>query len=68
MALRHEIGVATALAYAPVQVAGCVLGAWLAHLMFSLPKLKRPARGPVAGPERGRRHSEPDALIAWLAA
>jgi glycerol uptake facilitator-like aquaporin len=37
MALKREIGVGVAIAYAPMQVAGCVLGAWLAHAMFELP-------------------------------
>jgi glycerol uptake facilitator-like aquaporin len=37
MALRREIGAGAALLYAPVQVAGCVAGAMLAHAMFSLP-------------------------------
>jgi glycerol uptake facilitator-like aquaporin len=36
-ALRREIGVWTAIAYVPVQISGCVLGAWLAHAMFELP-------------------------------
>lgn len=40
MALRREIGVRTALSYAPVQVAGCVAGALLAHVMFELPVLQ----------------------------
>jgi glycerol uptake facilitator-like aquaporin len=37
MALRRELGVLSALLYIPVQVIGCVLGAWLAHAMFELP-------------------------------
>lgn len=37
MALRSEISVDAALAYVPVQIAGCVLGAWLAHAMFEMP-------------------------------
>ncbi len=37
MALRGEIGVSAALAYVPVQIAGCIAGAWLAHAMFDLP-------------------------------
>jgi glycerol uptake facilitator-like aquaporin len=40
MALRQEIGMRSALAYVPVQVAGCVLGAWLAHAMFELPLIQ----------------------------
>ncbi len=40
MALRREIGVGLALAYAPVQTAGCVAGAFLAHAMFELPILQ----------------------------
>jgi glycerol uptake facilitator-like aquaporin len=37
MALRREIDGGSAALYALVQVAGCVLGAWLAHAMFELP-------------------------------
>jgi glycerol uptake facilitator-like aquaporin len=37
MALRRETSVASALLYAPIQVMGCVAGAWLAHAMFELP-------------------------------
>ena len=40
MALRREIGPAQALAYVVAQVAGCIAGAWLAHLMFGLPLLQ----------------------------
>ncbi len=37
MALRRDIGAGDAAAYTLVQIAGCVLGAWLAHAMFDLP-------------------------------
>lgn len=37
MALRRDVSVLSAILYIPVQVAGCVLGAWLAHAMFDLP-------------------------------
>lgn len=40
MALRQEIALRPALAYVPVQVAGCVLGALLAHAMFELPLIQ----------------------------
>lgn len=40
MALRREITLRSALAYVPVQVLGCVLGAWLAHAMFELPLIQ----------------------------
>lgn len=40
MALRRESSALSALLYVPVQVAGCVLGAWLAHAMFALPILQ----------------------------
>ena len=40
MALRREISWLAALAYLPVQVGGCILGAWLAHAMFELPILQ----------------------------
>lgn len=40
MALRREISVVSLLCYIPVQVVGCVLGAWLAHAMFELPILQ----------------------------
>lgn len=38
--LRGEISIAMSLAYVGVQVAGCVAGAWLAHLMFELPVIQ----------------------------
>jgi glycerol uptake facilitator-like aquaporin len=40
MALRRELSVLSALLYMPVQVVGCVMGAWLAHAMFGLPILQ----------------------------
>ena len=40
MTLRREISLPAALLYAPVQIAGCVLGAWLAHLMFEEPVIQ----------------------------
>jgi glycerol uptake facilitator-like aquaporin len=40
MALRGEIRAADAAIYMPLQVAGCVLGAVLAHAMFGLPLLQ----------------------------
>jgi glycerol uptake facilitator-like aquaporin len=39
-ALRGQIGVAAGLAYGAAQVAGGVIGVWLAHLMFDLPILQ----------------------------
>ncbi|MGE0829877.1 MAG: aquaporin [Hyphomonadaceae bacterium] len=41
MALRREMSAGAALLYAPVQIAGCIAGAWLAHLMFELPILQQ---------------------------
>jgi len=38
--LRREIGPALSLAYLAVQLAGCVAGAWLAHVMFEQPVLQ----------------------------
>ena len=40
MALRREIDVLSALIYVPIQIGGCVAGAWLAHAMFALPILQ----------------------------
>jgi glycerol uptake facilitator-like aquaporin len=40
MALRHDMSAVAALCYIPAQIAGCVLGAWLAHAMFDLPILQ----------------------------
>jgi glycerol uptake facilitator-like aquaporin len=40
MALRREISVLSALLYVPIQIGGCVAGAWLAHAMFALPILQ----------------------------
>lgn len=37
MALGREISVVSLLFYIPVQIIGCVFGAWLAHAMFALP-------------------------------
>jgi glycerol uptake facilitator-like aquaporin len=37
MALRRELSMFSLLLYIPVQIIGCVLGAWLAHAMFELP-------------------------------
>jgi len=39
-AVRREIGVAEAMAYTLVQVAGGTVGTWLAHAMFDLPILQ----------------------------
>jgi glycerol uptake facilitator-like aquaporin len=40
MALRRQLTPAGAIIYVTVQVAGCILGAWLAHAMFGLPILQ----------------------------
>lgn len=40
MALRGDIRPTAAALYATVQIVGCMLGAWLAHLMFELPLLQ----------------------------
>lgn len=40
MALTRALTPAAATLYILVQIAGCVLGAWLAHAMFSLPLLQ----------------------------
>ncbi|GFE84083.1 hypothetical protein GCM10011487_60830 [Steroidobacter agaridevorans] len=40
MALLRRMTWAAALAYVPVQVAGCCVGAMLAHAMFDLPLLQ----------------------------
>ncbi len=37
MALRRDVSIPTALLYIPLQIGGCILGAWLAHAMFELP-------------------------------
>jgi glycerol uptake facilitator-like aquaporin len=39
-AARREASWREALAYIPAQIAGAVLGVWLAHLMFALPVLE----------------------------
>lgn len=39
-ALRRETPISTALVYAPLQIAGCICGAVLAHAMFDLPLLQ----------------------------
>jgi glycerol uptake facilitator-like aquaporin len=40
MALRRELSAGDAVIYAGSQVAGCILGAWLAHYMFELPVIQ----------------------------
>lgn len=40
MLLRGELRLAEAALYMPMQIIGCVLGAWLAHTMFELPVLQ----------------------------
>jgi glycerol uptake facilitator-like aquaporin len=40
MAVRREMPASEAAGYVLVQVAGCCLGAWLAHLMFEIPVLQ----------------------------
>lgn len=37
MALRRDVSIPAALLYIPLQIGGCILGAWLAHAMFELP-------------------------------
>lgn len=39
-AIRREIAVGTAVAYAVVQTAGAILGVWIAHAMFAEPVLQ----------------------------
>ncbi len=39
-AIRGELRLADAMAYIPLQIAGCVLGALLAHAMFELPLIQ----------------------------
>lgn len=38
--LRKEIEISIAVTYVITQIIGCILGAWLAHLMFELPVLQ----------------------------
>ena len=52
MALRREISSGAASIYVVAQVIGCVLGAWLAHVMFALPILQI-ATHVRAGPAEG---------------
>jgi glycerol uptake facilitator-like aquaporin len=40
MALRRDLSVRDAGLYVIAQIAGCILGAWLAHAMFELPILQ----------------------------
>jgi glycerol uptake facilitator-like aquaporin len=40
MTLRRQLAPTTAVAYVVAQIAGCILGAWLAHAMFELPILQ----------------------------
>lgn len=49
MLLRGELRLAEAALYMPMQIIGCVLGAWLAHTMFELPVLQTAAHA-RAGP------------------
>lgn len=43
MTLRRELSVLDALLYIPLQIGGCILGAWLAHAMFELPIIQMSA-------------------------
>ena len=43
MALKRELDTRQALAYAVAQIAGGILGSWLAHAMFALPILQQSA-------------------------
>lgn len=43
MALRRELSAREAALYVPIQIVGCVIGAWLAHAMFELPILQTAA-------------------------
>lgn len=49
MALRREISLVSLLLYMPVQIIGCVLGAWLAHAMFELPIIQFSTHTRVGG-------------------
>lgn len=40
MTLRRELPASDAVVYLASQIAGCILGAWLAHFMFELPVLQ----------------------------
>ena len=58
-ALRGNLSARAALAYAVVQIAGCVAGAFLAHAMFELPHhpiVHTHAGGPRAMVVRDCRH------------
>jgi glycerol uptake facilitator-like aquaporin len=39
-ALDRKLSIGDALLYVAVQIAGCIAGAWLAHLMFELPVIQ----------------------------
>ena len=51
-AFKRQIGAGAALAYVAVQLAGAVLGVWLAHLMFAEPVLQVSTKL-RAGPAQG---------------
>lgn len=38
--LKREIGAGLGLVYIVIQIAGCIMGAWLAHVMFEQPVLQ----------------------------
>lgn len=40
MTLRRELSALSFATYVPAQIIGCILGAWLAHIMFELPILQ----------------------------
>ena len=81
MALRREIGVRLALAYAAGQCAGGVLGVWAAHAMFEAPILQvstKLRQGPAQGFSEavatfglvltilGARRAQPQAVAAMV--
>lgn len=45
MWLRHVLPLSEAVLYIAAQIAGCILGAWLAHAMFELPILQTSQHG-----------------------
>ncbi len=51
MMLQRKLSVLSALLYVPIQVLGCVLGAWLAHAMFGLPIMQISTHVREGGPQ-----------------
>lgn len=66
MTLRREIGAGAAIAYAFLQVVGCIAGAMLAHAMFELPLIEMSTHVRAGGAQALSEGAATFALIACI--